>query len=285
MQSLNTSHISGDPFAPCPAHVVELIHEAPQVVTLRLRFADPDIQDAFSFAPGQFNMLYVYGLGEVPLAIACDAGQGFFAHTVRLDGRVPEALAHLRPGDSVGVRGPFGRGWPLAAAHGQDVLIVSSGMGNTPVYSAINALLQRRAHYGRITIVHGVRHAQELIYRDAYARWANQDDTQVLLCAEQGPHDWHGRGGTVAEALVPIELDGSRTLALLCGTPAMLQTTIPLLLQRGLPASALWLSMERNMQCAVGHCGHCQYGGHLICRKGPVFCLSDLGDLFSIAGA
>lgn len=284
MQYLSTTHISGDPMAPLTAHVIDLIHEAPSVVTLRLRFADPDIQDACNFVPGQFNMLYVYGVGEVPISIASDPGSGCFEHTVRVSGRVTEALVRLRPGDSVGVRGPFGRGWPLVMAEGRDLLFITGGLGCTHTLSAISYVMRHRARYGQVGIVHGVRHAQDLLYREHYARWSSMANTEVWLSAEHGPPDWTGHGGTVADTLPRVTIHASRCLVLLCGPPAMLGGCVQHLLQRGLVPENIWVGLERNMQCAVGHCGHCQYGGHFVCRDGPIFPLSEIRELFGVAG-
>lgn len=284
MQILTTAHISGDPYLPCPAHVVDVIREAEGIVTLRLRFVDPDIQDAWSFAPGQFNMLYLYGVGEVPISIASDPDRGFYDHTIRVVGRVTEGLSRLEKGATLGLRGPFGRGWPMQQALGRDVLFVSGGLGCAPTVAAINYIAARRAQFGHLIIAQGVKHPDDLIYRDHYARWARLPDTEVLLAADTAGPQWSGRIGFVTKLLQDVALDPPRTLAMMCGPEPMMRSSANALLERGMAAADIYLSLERNMQCAVGHCGHCQYGSKFVCRDGPVFPYHEIRDLFAVAG-
>lgn len=284
MQILTTAHISGDPYLPYPVHVVELIREAEDIVTLRLRFVDPDIQDAWSFAPGQFNMLYLYGVGEVPISIASDPDRGFYDHTIRVVGRVTEGLSRLEKGATLGLRGPFGRGWPMQRAVGRDIVIVTGGLGCAPTVAAINYIAARRSQFGRLTIAQGVKHPDELIYRDHYARWARVADTEVLLAADIAGPEWPGRVGFVTDLLHGIMLDPTRTLVMMCGPEPMMRASAAALLQRGVAAQDIYLSLERNMQCAVGHCGHCQYGSKFVCQDGPVFAYHEISELFAVAG-
>ncbi|HRK79146.1 MAG TPA: FAD/NAD(P)-binding protein, partial [Thiobacillus sp.] len=177
----------------------------------------------------------------------------------------------LRPGDSLGLRGPYGRGWPLREMEGRDVVLVTGGLGCAPVVSVIHYILRRRERYGKLVVIQGVKHAEDLIWREQYDRWATLPDTQVLLAASQGGALWPWHVGRVTELFEQARFDPGRAAALMCGPEGMMRAAAEKLLARGLPESRLHLSMERNMQCAVGRCGHCQFGGAFVCRDGPVF--------------
>ena len=256
---------------PMPATLVERLHEAPGIFTLRLQLDDPAQRDAYRFASGQFNMLGLFGAGEVAISIVSDPEEPeLIGHTIRALGRVTNGLAQLQPGDAIGVRGPFGRGWPLAGIVGRNVLVVTGGLGCTPVVSVINYILMRRAQFGRLVIVQGVKHAQDLIWRERYAYWRTLPRTEVWLAADVGAPLWPGHVGRVTELFDRIDITPDMA-ALLCGPEIMMITAIRQLLARGVAPEAISLSMERNMQCGRGVCGHCQIGPHFVCRDGPVF--------------
>jgi len=257
---------------PLEAIVVERTQESPTIFTLQLRLSDAAAQAAYRFAPGQFNMLYLAGVGEVPISVMSDPQErDGIGHTIRALGRVTQGLAALRPGDSLGLRGPYGRGWPLREMEGRDVVLVTGGLGCAPVVSVIHYLLRRRERYGKLVVIQGVKHAEDLIWREQYDRWATLPDTQVLLAANQGGALWPWHVGHVTELFEQARFDPGRAAALRCGPEGMMRAAAEKLLARGLPESRLHLSMERNMQCAVGRCGHCQFGGAFVCRDGPVF--------------
>ena len=257
---------------PLEAIVVERTQESPTIFTLQLRLRDAAAQAAYRFAPGQFNMLYLAGVGEVPISVMSDPQErDGIGHTIRALGRVTQGLAALRPGDSLGLRGPYGRGWPLREMEGRDVVLVTGGLGCAPVVSVIHYLLRRRERYGKLVVIQGVKHAEDLIWREQYDRWATLPDTQVLLAANQGGALWPWHVGRVTELFEQARFDPGRAAALMCGPEGMMRAAAEKLLARGLPESRLHLSMERNMQCAVGRCGHCQFGGAFVCRDGPVF--------------
>ncbi len=269
-----------DPYLPQPARILERIQESPTVFTLRLELLDPQRRQRYLFHPGQFNMVYLPGAGEVPISIVSDPQDPHLLdHTIRAVGRVTHGLAHLRSGDQLGLRGPFGRGWPLAQAQGHDLVIVTGGLGCAPLVGVIRYVLRRRAQFGRLVILQGVKHADDLIWRSQYETWARQPATQVLLAADQAPKGrWPWHTGRVLDLLDQARFDPQRSLAFLCGPEPMMVAAVQALRRRQMPAQAIWLSMERNMQCAVGHCGHCQYGPDFLCREGPVFCYADIQD-------
>ncbi len=256
---------------PMSATVVDRIDEAPGIFTLRLQLDDPAQRAAYRFAPGQFNMLGLFGAGEVAISIVSDPDEPeLIGHTIRNLGRVTAGLAQLKTGDTVGVRGPFGRGWPLAGIVGRNVLVVTGGLGCAPVVSVINYILMRRAQFGRLAIVQGVKHAQDLIWRERYAYWRTLPRTEVWLAADVGAPLWPGHVGRVTELFDRIDITPDMAV-LLCGPEIMMITAIRQLLGRGIAPGSISLSMERNMQCGHGVCGHCQIGPHFVCRDGPVF--------------
>jgi len=257
---------------PHAATVVARTQESPTIFTLRLRLDDPAAQAAYRFAPGQFNMLYLYGVGEAPISIMSDPEErDGIGHTIRAVGRVTNGLAALRPGDRLGLRGPFGRGWPLREMGGCDVVVLTGGLGCAPVVSVVHYVLRRRERFGRLVVIQGVKHAEDLIWREQYAQWAQLPDTQVLVAASEGEALWPWHVGRVTDLFALARFEPRRAVALMCGPEGMMRAGAESLLSRGLPESRLYLSMERNMQCAVGRCGHCQLGGAFVCRDGPVF--------------
>jgi NAD(P)H-flavin reductase len=271
-----------------PPHVATVVartQESPSIFTLQLRLDDAAAQAAYRFSPGQFNMLYLYGVGEVPISIVSDPeDRDGIGHTIRAVGRVTRGLAALRPGDKVGLRGPFGRGWPLQEMSGCDVVLVTGGLGCAPVVSVIHYVLRRRERFGKLVIVQGVKHAEDLIWREQYDRWATLADTQVLVAASQGGALWPWHVGRVTDLFELAQFNPARAMAMMCGPEGMMRTAADSLLARRLPETHLFLSMERNMQCAVGRCGHCQFGGAFVCRDGPVFNWGEVKGLLAHRG-
>lgn len=274
-----------NPYLPHEAEVIERVAESDTVFTLRLRFTDPAVHAAYRFEPGQFNMVYLYGVGEVPISIVSDPeDEHVYDHTIRRVGRVTAGLDRLRAGDRLGVRGPFGRGWPLDEAEGRDVLLITGGLGCAPLVSVINYIVRRRDRYGHLTIMQGVKHTDDLIYRTRYERWAEVADTQVLIAADQGAPLWPWHVGYVTDLFDRVQLEPGRSTVMMCGPEGMMRVAVKELDKRGLDHANIYLSMERNMQCALGHCGHCQHGPRFVCRNGPVFPYSEVEELFGIKG-
>lgn len=274
-----------NPYLPHTAQIIERVQETPDIFTLRLRFSDPHVQQAFRFAPGQFNMLYLFGVGEVPISIVSDPhDEQLYDHTIRAVGHVTAGLAQLNSGDQIGVRGPYGRGWPLQAAHGKDVVLITGGLGCAPLVSVINYIVRRRQDYRRLVIMQGVKHSADMFWRDRYAQWAQLADTQVLLAASQGGPGWPFATGHVTNLLASAKFDPDKAIAMLCGPEGMMQAAIQGLQKRGVADANIYLSMERNMQCAVKHCGHCQFGAEFVCRDGPVFALPQVAALLGVRG-
>lgn len=270
---------------PIQAEVVGRVEESPTIFTLSLRLVDEQQHNNYRFAPGQFNMLYQYGVGEIPISIVGDPREPYLLqHTIRIVGRVTRGFAKLKVGDRIGLRGPFGRGWPLDAVQGRDVLIVTGGLGCAPVVPVINHVLHRREQVGRIAILQGVKHSEDFIWRERYEQWDAEPDTQILLAADVSGPNWKGFTGRVTALFEKLDIDFANSITMMCGPELMMISAARLLLGRGVSPAMIWFSMERNMQCAVGHCGHCQYAEKFICRDGPVFPYHEIRHLLGVRG-
>ncbi|MFQ5488251.1 MAG: FAD/NAD(P)-binding protein [Gammaproteobacteria bacterium] len=273
------------PHLPLEAEILERVEETRDIFTLRLRLTDPDAHRGYRFRPGQFNMLYLFGVGEVPISIVSDPEHDdLLDHTIRAVGRVTHGLARLGEGAHIGIRGPYGRGWPVEAAEGRDVLVITGGLGCAPSVSVIDYIAKRRQRFAGLTIMQGVKHYSDLLWRQRYEQWARMPATRVLLAADQGGPVWPWHVGPVTGLFDQAHIDPGHTVVMICGPEGMMQAAVRELRKRGVPEEDIWLSMERNMQCAVGQCGHCQYGPHFVCRNGPVFPLAEIGPVFGIKG-
>lgn len=256
-----------DPMTPTPFTVRRSTRETADTVTLEL---DPG-PTGFAFSAGQFNMLYALGVGEVPISISGDPTPGTpLEHTVRSVGAVSAALCALEKGDAVGVRGPFGTDWRVAAAEGSDVVVVAGGIGLAPLRPAIRELLARREAYGRISVLYGARTPADLLFRDEVEGWRGRVDVDVEVTVDAATPEWRGNVGVVPQLLARARFDPVGTLALVCGPEVMMRFTVQALLEAGVGADRVLVSLERNMQCAIKQCGHCQLGPFFVCADGPV---------------
>ncbi len=262
--------ITTDPMLPQPYRVRDVAKETPDTFSLKLA---PEVgANGMSFQPGQFSMLWVFGVGELPISISGDpALQDRLVYTVRSVGEATHSLVNQRVGDSVGVRGPFGIGWPVEAARGRDVVVVAGGIGLAPLRPVIYQVLKNRKDYGRLVILYGARSPRDLLYRKEMPTWARHRETQVLVTVDYGGLSWRGHVGVVTTLFKYARLDPTRSVAMVCGPEIMMRFVTRELETQGFGRGDIYLSMERNMKCAVGFCGHCQYGPHFICKDGPVF--------------
>lgn len=260
-----------NPYVIYPATIVEKIQDAEDLNTYRLRFVDEQVRQQFRFKAGQFNMVYLFGAGEVAISIVSDPDEPeWLDHTIRTVGRITKAIADLRKGDVLGIRGPFGQGWPLEEARGHDVVIVTGGLGCAPVVGAIEYIFRRREQYGSIKILHGVKTPQDLLYRERFDSWRRFPDTEVLLTSDQPDKSWSYHVGVVTELFECVSIDPPKSIALMCGPEIMMRLGVPILMRRGIPPAAIYVSLERHMECGIGLCGHCQMGPYFVCKDGPV---------------
>jgi NAD(P)H-flavin reductase len=253
---------------PATWRVATARRETHDVVTLEL-----EPPGTFSYRPGQFNMLYAPGIGEVPISISGDpASPGPVLHTIRDVGAVTRALCALAPGDAVGVRGPFGTAWPVAAAAGGDLVIIAGGIGLPPLRPALYQALADRGAYRRIVLLYGARTPGDLLFASELAAWRGRFDLEVEVTVDAGMPDWRGDVGVVPGLIAQARFDPAAVTAFMVGPEIMMRFAVRALSAAGVGEDRVFLSMERTMQCAVGMCGHCQLGPFLVCRDGPVFC-------------
>jgi NAD(P)H-flavin reductase len=257
------------PFGLREFRVVRRRQDTRDTVTLSL---DPADGARLRFVAGQFTMLYAFGVGEVPISISGDPTRpGSLLHTIRDVGGVTHTLAHVRRGDVLGVRGPYGRGWDVTDGRGGDVVLVAGGIGLAPLRPALLQILSRRSDYGRVVLLYGTRTPEDVLYADELERWRGRFDLDVDVTVDYGPPQWRGRVGLVTSLIPRAGFDPAHTLALVCGPEAMMRYVASALVDRGVPRERIRLSMERAMDCGIGLCGHCQLRELFVCVDGPVF--------------
>jgi NAD(P)H-flavin reductase len=269
-ESIDLESPNPDSMIPVPARVAQVRKDTPDTFTLTLEPEDDEPLPAF--LPGQFSMLYVFGVGELPISISGDPQErGKLVYTVRSVGKTTHALVSCRPGDRVGVRGPFGKPWPLKPARGKDLLVVAGGIGLAPLRPVIYYVLRHRADFGRLVVLYGARSPRDLLYQKQLDSWTRTPDVQVLTTVDYGGLNWHGHVGVVTTLFRYVRMQPLHSVAMVCGPEIMMRYVARDLETRGLPAGDIYVSMERNMKCGIGFCGHCQFGPEFICKNGPIF--------------
>ena len=254
------------------ARVVAIDPAGEHTATYWLEIRDPEARAAYAFEAGQINMVYLWGLGEVPISVSSDpANTSLLAHTVRACGSVTAGFPRLQVGDDVGLSGPFGRPWPLEAAAGGDLLVIAGGLGLAPLRSAIYVALRQGQAFQRLAILAGARTAEDVVYRDELEAWRQRADVEVELTADKPDSGWPHHTGLVTGLLDVATFDPSTTTAFVCGPEVMMVAVADRLCAMGVDPEQVFLSLERNMQCGFRHCGHCQLGPEFGCADGPVF--------------
>ncbi|XXY46186.1 FAD/NAD(P)-binding protein [Sorangium sp. So ce269] len=269
------------PWAPEPARVRRVHRETATTFTATLEV--PGRPGGLVFAPGQFNMLYAFGIGEVAISISGDpARPERLVHTIREAGSVTRALGRLRSGMELGLRGPFGSPWPVREARGADVLLLAGGLGIAPLRPALYHVLRHRDAYGHVALLYGARGPEDLLYRREIERWSRRADLQVLVTVDRAGPGWRGHVGVVPALLRLADFDPGRAVAFVCGPEVMMRFTARELERRGVPGERVYASLERNMKCAVGICGRCQLGPSFVCKDGPVLRYDRVGPLLAV---
>ncbi|WP_051942918.1 FAD/NAD(P)-binding protein [Streptacidiphilus rugosus] len=282
---------AADPATPLPYLVRHRLRETDDTVTLELVPLDEALP---RFRPGQFSMLYAFGVGEIPVSVSGIAPDDALAHTIRAVGKVSEALCRLRPGEVVGVCGPFGNDWALGVGPsedddrvtalgtdpGEDLVVLGGGLGLSPLRPVVRLALSRPGAYGRLTVLVGARSPRELVHRADLTQWCALGDVRVTV--DHPEAGWSGPVGQVTDQLRHAVFRPERTTAFVCGPEPMMRASAEALMRRGVPPERIRLSLERNMRCATAWCGHCQLGRVLVCRDGPVFTWRQAADLLAV---
>lgn len=272
-----------DPMLPEPYRVKRVSQETYDTFTLALEPVNGASVPAF--APGQFNMLYLFGTGEVPISISGDpSSQQSLIHTIRAVGTVTQPMQKLKRGDVLGVRGPFGNPWPVEEAKGNDVVIVAGGLGLAPLRPVLYFLLANRKQYGRVVLLYGARTPKDVLYQRSLDKWQSLSNFEVQYTVDSATGDWRGSVGVVTKLISKTRFDFLSTTALICGPEIMMRYVIIELERRGVTTENIFISMERNMKCAIGFCGHCQFGPTFVCKDGPVFRYNYIRPFFELRG-
>ena len=268
--------------APWWAKIAEITAEAEGVRTYWLEFTDKSVRDNYRFAPGQFNMVYLPGYGEAAISISSHPDKpGLIGHTIRFVGNLTHAISRLNRGAMLGLRGPFGTPWPMAELAGQDVVIAAGGIGLAPLRPAIYYILDHRADFGKVTLIYGARTPADLLYPREYDAWRAKD-MDVMITVDRGDEAWKGQVGVVPILFYRLRLKAEQTVLFTCGPEIMMRFVVFEGLARRIPQERIFLSMERNMKCGQGFCGHCQLGPYFICKEGPVFHFDQLAGFFNV---
>jgi len=264
-------------YLPHLATIQNIVDETKDTRTFTLQFEDKQLRESFSFRPGQFVEVSVFGVGEVPIGLASNPNQkGKFDITVRAVGSVTSALHQKKVGDTLGIRGPLGNGFPFDEVKGMDILFVGGGIGLPPLRSLIEPMLDARQEFGRILILYGARTPGDRIYKSLLAEWAKREDVEFLETVDEGDEEWTGRVGVVTTLFKEIEVDPQKTVAFTCGPPIMIKFVIQDLLTMGFAEDRIISTLERYMKCGVGKCGHCAIGHKYVCVDGPVFSYKEI---------
>jgi len=283
---MTTTHLptlgakSRDAMLPEPLTISRVRRDTKDVFTLEF---DVSERGGFSFLPGQFNMLYPFGVGESAISISGDpAAPGRLVHTIRAVGTVTRALQGMRKGDVIGVRGPFGRPWPMREAEGRDLVIIAGGIGLAPLRPVIYHAIANRSAFGKVVILYGTRTPEDILYTKEIERWRGRLDMEVEVTVDAAERSWRGNTGVVTKHIGRMSFDPSRTVAMICGPEIMMRYAARELERLGVSLDRIWITMERNMRCGAGLCGHCQLGPAFVCKDGPVYRYDQMAPLMSI---
>jgi NAD(P)H-flavin reductase len=265
-----------EPMQPFWAEITEITREAPGVSTYWLKFLDPNLQEGFHFKAGQFNMVSVPGLGEAAISISSDVEDAHrIGHTIRAVGNVTSAINQMDVGDILGLRGPFGSWWPLEQWFGRDIVIAAGGIGLPPMRPILYYISHHRHDFGKVIVLYGARTQNDLQFTREYKSWQDQD-IELQVTVDRGDDSWQGRVGVVPILFYNTRVDPHNTVILTCGPEIMIRFVIFEALARRVPPERIFVSLERNMKCGLGSCGHCQVGPFFVCKDGPVFSFDKL---------
>ncbi len=264
--------MAANPYRPWPARITSITDLTEHEKLFEFRLVDDRIREAFHHAPGQFVELSIFGVGEAPISISSSPTKhGFIELCIRRAGKFTEALHKMQCGDIVGIRGPFGRGFPIDEMRGHDVLLVAGGLGIAPLRSLINNVHDERSDFGKVTIVYGSRTPSDVMFRNQFEMWKHRKDFELHLTVDYPDSTWDGEVGVVTKPFEHLEVDPGNTFGAVCGPPVMYRFVIEEMSKKGIAYDHIYCSFERHMKCGMGKCGHCQIGHQYVCIDGPVF--------------
>lgn len=271
----------GDPWLPRPFRLIDVERETHDTITLVSEPADG--LPVPTYLPGQISMLGVPGVGEAPISISGDpAEKGVLTHTLRAVGSVTTKLATLSVGAPLSVRAPFGTPWPIDLAVDGDLLLVAGGIGIAPLSPVIHHVLGHRAAHRRVILLYGARSPSDLVFRDRLDRLAFGEAIEVAITVDRADEHWEWDVGMVTRLIGRVGLNPEATTSMICGPEVMMKAVVRDLLTRGVAPDRTFVTMERNMHCGAGFCGHCQFGPEFVCKDGPVFPWPRVADLLLV---
>jgi sulfhydrogenase subunit gamma (sulfur reductase) len=249
------------------------------VKTFQISLSGDKSRDVFEYLPGQFLEISVFGVGEAPISITSPPTRKDLEISVKRAGAVTECLHKAEVGDVIGIRGPYGNGFPLDKLKGGDVLFIGGGIGLAPLRSLINFMFDNRGKFGRIFILYGAKTPEDLVFRDELGSWMKEKDTEVYVTVDKKDSKWKGDVGVVPKLLEKINPDLENTYAVVCGPPVMIKFTVKALIDMGFSDDQIIFTLERMMKCGIGKCGHCNIGSKYVCIDGPVFSYAEMKDV------
>ena len=272
LQTRGASSLRVNPYRPWPARITSIVQLTDKEKLFEIRLIDDAAREAFAFDSGQFVEVSLFGGGEAPISISsAPSKQGFIELCVRNAGDVTGALHRKRCGDVIGIRGPFGRGFPIQDMKGNDILLVAGGLGIAPLKSLINHIHDTRSEFGKVTILYGSRTPAEILFRRQFDMWQHRDDFDLILTVDHPDETWTGETGLVTKLFSDIDIDPTNTYAAICGPPVMYKYVIAEMRKKDMDVDKIYVSFERRMKCGIGKCGHCGVGHQYACIDGPVF--------------
>lgn len=280
-----------DKSLPFEATIKWIKKESRDTITYSLSINNKEIQAAYRFKPGQFNMLYIPGIGESPISISSAPSDHDLTHTIRIAGDVTTAISRLDEGDVLGIRGPMGNGWPIEEIEDRNLIIIAGGLGIAPLRSVIRYMRAdskkskaalRDSSCGKGIILYGAKSPKDILFRDEFPGY--RDTFEVLLTVDKADPEeyWRGDVGLITGLISKVSFNPLTTAAFVCGPEVMMQTVTKELLLRGVPGEEIFITMERNMNCGIGICGHCFFGPKFTCKDGPVFRYADIEEFFGV---
>jgi sulfite reductase subunit B len=276
MMHINSSHtyreLGANPYRPWPARITSITRLTPKEKLFEFRIIDKTVREAFDFNAGQFVELSIFGVGEAPISISsAPSKQGFIELCIRESGSVTGAIHNMQCGDVVGIRGPFGRGFPFEQMKNHDIVLVAGGLGIAPLKSLINHIHDERHAFGKVTILLGARNPSEILFRQEFEMWKHRNDFDLYITVDQPDDDWDGEVGLVTRLFDKLDINPTKTYGAICGPPVMYRFVVEEMRKQQLDVDRIYVSFERRMKCGIGMCGHCGVGHLYTCIDGPVF--------------